>query len=63
MYKRAAMNFELLWLYILSVIVFIITPGPVIALILKNTSSGGFKKAFWTILGGSERGAGGKKET
>ena len=45
------MNFELLWLYIISVIVFIITPGPVIALILKNTSSGGFKKAFWTILG------------
>ena len=45
------MNFELLWLYIFSVIVFIITPGPVVALILKNTSSGGFKKAFWTILG------------
>lgn len=45
------MNFELLWIYILSVVVFIITPGPVTALILKNTSSGGFKKAFWTILG------------
>lgn len=45
------MNFELLWIYVLSVIVFIITPGPVTALILKNTSSGGFKKAFWTILG------------
>ena len=44
------MNLELLWIYILSVIVFIITPGPVTALILKNTSSGGFKKAFWPYL-------------
>lgn len=42
---------EILCAYILAVFVLIITPGPVVALIIRNASLYGFKKAFFTIIG------------
>ena len=44
------MNYQLLLAYLLSVFIFIITPGPVCALVLKNAQSG-FKNALLTIFG------------
>lgn len=44
------MNFEILITYIFSVFVFIFTPGPVVALVLKNSLKS-FKNAFITIIG------------
>lgn len=44
------MNYQLLIAYILSVSIFIITPGPVLALVLKN-ATGGLNKALLTIIG------------
>ncbi|MBR7059389.1 MAG: LysE family transporter [Neisseriaceae bacterium] len=44
------MNYQLLLAYLLSVFIFIITPGPVCALVLRNAQSG-FKNALLTIFG------------
>ncbi|NLK67306.1 MAG: LysE family translocator [Campylobacteraceae bacterium] len=44
------MNFEILVTYVFSVFVFIFTPGPVVALVLKNATKS-FKNAFITIIG------------
>lgn len=37
--------------FIATSLLIIVVPGPDLMLILKNTSKGGFKYAFWTIVG------------
>lgn len=45
------MNYSELLLYIFAVIVMIATPGPVMLLVASAGLSGGYKKAFQTIVG------------
>ena len=42
---------EILIAYIVAVFVLIVTPGPVVALVIRNASLYGFKAAFFTNLG------------
>lgn len=42
---------EILIAYIVAVFVLIVTPGPVVALVIRNASFYGFKAAFFTNLG------------
>lgn len=44
------MSYELLFFYIFSVFVFIVTPGPVAMLVCKNATHG-LKSAFLTVIG------------
>ncbi|RDU59004.1 LysE family translocator [Helicobacter sp. MIT 14-3879] len=43
--------FEILLAYILAVFLLIATPGPVVALVIRNASLYGFKSAFFTSIG------------
>ncbi|WP_298495614.1 LysE family translocator [Helicobacter sp. UBA3407] len=43
--------FEILLAYILAVFLLIATPGPVVALVIRNASMYGFKTAFFTSIG------------
>lgn len=43
--------FEVLLAYILAVFLLIATPGPVVALVIRNASFYGFKVAFFTSIG------------
>ncbi len=43
--------FEILFAYILAVFLLIATPGPVVALVIRNASMYGFKTAFFTSIG------------
>ena len=42
---------EVLFAYILAVFMLIATPGPVVALVLRNASFYGFKVALFTSIG------------
>ncbi|MCI5968513.1 LysE family translocator [Helicobacter sp.] len=48
------LSFELLFVYLISIITLIATPGPVVALVIKNAlqnPQNSFKSAFFTICG------------
>lgn len=45
------LNYELLLMYLFAVLLFLLTPGPVVALVLKNSLMKGFKAGFLTALG------------
>jgi len=44
-------DFQILSAYVFAVILLIITPGPVVALVLRNSLLGGFRAGFLTTLG------------
>lgn len=44
------MNYEILIFYIFAVVTFIITPGPVVAVVIKNSALS-FRSGFFTICG------------
>ncbi|RAX52058.1 hypothetical protein CCY99_07865 [Helicobacter sp. 16-1353] len=45
------MNLEILFAYIFAVVLLIITPGPVVALVIRNASKYGFRFALATSIG------------
>lgn len=45
------MNFTLLSIYLMSIILIIATPGPVVAFVLNSSARGGFKHALLSIIG------------
>ena len=45
------MNFAVLSAYVLSIVVLIGTPGPIVALVINAASRHGFKYALITVLG------------
>lgn len=44
-------NFEILFAFILAVFALIITPGPVVAFVIKNSTTGGFRASLQSIIG------------